>query len=67
MQLNSTNNQWSEHMNNKLGFVDYITPKNVGKLNQQLICLLSTNVPSKTLLELLTIKINYLSIFPIIC
>ena len=52
MKLNSINNQWSECVNNKLGVVDYSTPKKVGKLNQQLICLLSANVPSKTLLEL---------------
>jgi len=51
IQLSDNNNQWGPHMNHILGIVDYSTPK-VGKLNQQVTCLLSANVPNEILLEI---------------
>ena len=42
---------WTKHMNHKLGIVDY-SQKKIGKLNQQLVCLLSANVPHQDLLSI---------------
>lgn len=51
VRLNSNNKNWNIHMNNKLGIVDFSSFR-LGKLNQQVICLLSSNIPHRVLLDM---------------
>eukprot|EP00978_Attheya_sp_CCMP212_P037937 scaffold183198_cov43-Attheya_sp.AAC.1 len=57
LKIGLSDGDWTLHMNNKLGIVDY-SKRIVGKLNQQLICLLSANVPPEELLHIQDVHLD---------